>query len=74
MSLVRKSDFFFELHEDQIAKYPLKKRDQSKLLCYQNGHVIVSQDGKPLDVNVQPYVASVIIRLFFFIFSFLKGC
>ncbi|MDG1045306.1 MAG: S-adenosylmethionine:tRNA ribosyltransferase-isomerase, partial [Bacteroidia bacterium] len=39
MSLVRKSDFFFELHEDQIAKYPLNKRDQSKLLCYQNGQI-----------------------------------
>ena len=39
VSLVRKSDFFFELHEDQIAKYPLKKRDQSKLLCYQNGQI-----------------------------------
>jgi S-adenosylmethionine:tRNA ribosyltransferase-isomerase len=39
VSLVRKSDFFFELHEDQIAKYPLNKRDQSKLLCYQNGQI-----------------------------------
>ena len=39
VSLVRKSDFLFELHEDQIAKYPLKKRDQSKLLCYQNGQI-----------------------------------
>ena len=39
MSLVRKSDFFFELNEDQIAKYPLNKRDQSKLLCYQYGKI-----------------------------------
>jgi S-adenosylmethionine:tRNA ribosyltransferase-isomerase len=37
--LVRKSDFFFELNEDQIAKYPLNKRDQSKLLCYQYGKI-----------------------------------
>ncbi|MDG1756083.1 MAG: S-adenosylmethionine:tRNA ribosyltransferase-isomerase [Bacteroidia bacterium] len=39
MRLVRKSDFFFELNEDQIAKYPLNKRDQSKLLCYQYGKI-----------------------------------
>jgi S-adenosylmethionine:tRNA ribosyltransferase-isomerase len=39
VSLVRKSDFFFELNEDQIAKYPLNKRDQSKLLCYQYGKI-----------------------------------
>lgn len=39
MNLVRKSDFFFELNEDQIAKYPLHRRDQSKLLCFQNGQI-----------------------------------
>ena len=39
MSSVIKSDFFFELSEDQIAKYPLDKRDQSKLLCFKDGQI-----------------------------------
>ena len=39
MSLVRKSDFFFELNEDKIAKYPLEKRDLSKLLCFKDGKI-----------------------------------
>ena len=39
MSSVIKSDFFFELSEDQIAKYPLDKRDQSKLLRFKDGKI-----------------------------------
>ena len=39
MSSVIKSDFFFELSEDQIAKYPLDKRDQSKLLSFKDGKI-----------------------------------
>ncbi len=39
MSSVNKSDFFFELSEDQIAKYPLDKRDQSKLLRFKDGQI-----------------------------------
>lgn len=39
MSSVIKSDFFFELSEDQIAKYPLEKRDQSKLLRFKDGQI-----------------------------------
>ena len=39
MSQVRKSDFFFELNEDKIAKYPLEKRDLSKLLCFKDGNI-----------------------------------
>ena len=37
MNSIKKSDFSFELAEEQIAKYPLEQRDQSKLLCYKNG-------------------------------------
>lgn len=39
MSQIQKSDFFFELSEQQIAKYPLTNRDQSKLLCYREGQL-----------------------------------
>lgn len=32
-------DFTYELPEDRIAKHPLADRDQSKLLCYQQGEI-----------------------------------
>lgn len=32
-------DFTYDLPEERIAKYPLEKRDQSKLLIYQNGSI-----------------------------------
>ncbi|HTN68276.1 MAG TPA: S-adenosylmethionine:tRNA ribosyltransferase-isomerase [Dysgonamonadaceae bacterium] len=31
------SDYNYQLPDNRIAKYPLAKRDQSKLLCYSNG-------------------------------------
>ncbi|HLP93648.1 MAG TPA: S-adenosylmethionine:tRNA ribosyltransferase-isomerase [Saprospiraceae bacterium] len=33
------NDFTYQLPEDRIAIYPLKERDSSKLLVYQNGHI-----------------------------------
>ena len=30
-------DFFYTLPESRIAKYPLEKRDRSKLLVFRNG-------------------------------------
>ena len=40
--MIKKSDFNFDLTDEQIAKYPLAKRDESKLLVYQNGNMIHS--------------------------------
>ena len=33
------SDFNYNLPEGRIAKYPLEKRDESKLLIYQNNQI-----------------------------------
>ncbi len=33
------SDFFYHLPDEKIAKFPLSRRDQSKLLAYQNGKI-----------------------------------
>lgn len=33
------SDYNYHLPDERIAKYPLDKRDQSKLLCYNNGEL-----------------------------------
>jgi len=33
------TDFDYTLNEEKIAKYPLEKRDESKLLIYQNGNI-----------------------------------
>jgi len=33
------NDFSYELSEEKIAKFPLQKRDESKLLVYQNGKI-----------------------------------
>mgnify|MGYP000448147919 CR=1 FL=1 len=35
--MIKRSDFDFELSEDSIAKYPLSKRDDSKLLVHKAG-------------------------------------
>src|SRR4030095_11187816 len=32
-------DFFYELPEERIAKYPLPQRDESKLLIYKQGKI-----------------------------------
>ena len=32
-------DYHYELPENRIAKYPLAKRDSSKLLKYENGQI-----------------------------------
>ena len=36
---IKISDFTYDLSESRIAKYPLKKRDQSKLLVWQKGTI-----------------------------------
>lgn len=38
-TFLKKSDFFYDLPEDRIAKYPLPERDQSKLLQWKSGSV-----------------------------------
>jgi S-adenosylmethionine:tRNA ribosyltransferase-isomerase len=50
--MIKKSDFHFILTDEHIAKYPLAKRDESKLLVYQNGttkHAIFKDIGDFLD-------------------------
>ena len=52
--MIKKSDFFFELADEQIAKYPLAERDQSKLLVQRKGktiHSAFSAIGDYLDKN-----------------------
>lgn len=36
---IRIEDFTYELHDDRIAKYPLKYRDSSQLLSYKDGNI-----------------------------------
>ena len=36
---IRISDYNYELPDERIAKYPLARRDQSKLLVYGKGRV-----------------------------------
>jgi len=36
---IKISDFSYNLPDERIAKYPLKKRDKSKLLTWQNGKI-----------------------------------
>lgn len=36
---IKLSDYQYDLPEDRIAKFPLEKRDQSKLLHYENGKI-----------------------------------
>jgi len=40
---IRIADFDYNLPEALISKYPLKERDHSKLLVYQNGDITVSK-------------------------------
>lgn len=52
--MIKKSDFFFELADERIAKYPLAERAQSKLLVYRKGrttHSVFSALGDYLDKN-----------------------
>ena len=37
--LINIKDYSYELPEDRIAKFPLEKRDESKLLVYKNGSI-----------------------------------
>lgn len=37
--MVKISDFWYDLPDSKIAQYPLKKRDESKLLIYRDGKV-----------------------------------
>lgn len=39
MKSIVKKDFYFDLPEERIAKFPLSKRDESKLLVFQNGEI-----------------------------------
>lgn len=37
MKPIKKEEFYFDLPDERIAKFPLDKRDESKLLIYKNG-------------------------------------
>ncbi len=52
-------DFIYDLPEDRIAKYPLKERDQSKLLVYQNQNI--SED---VYINLDNYISKQSIFIF----------
>ncbi|MEO1451355.1 MAG: S-adenosylmethionine:tRNA ribosyltransferase-isomerase, partial [Bacteroidota bacterium] len=43
ISLLKLSDFHYNLPSTQIAQYPLEKRDEARLLVYQNGNIAHSQ-------------------------------
>lgn len=47
------NDYTYDLPEEKIAQYPLPKRDESKLLIYDNGEISDSQ-YKSLDTLLQP--------------------
>ncbi|MCS7018741.1 MAG: S-adenosylmethionine:tRNA ribosyltransferase-isomerase [Cytophagales bacterium] len=36
---IRQSDFWYELPDERIARFPLEERDASKLLVYRNGEI-----------------------------------
>ena len=46
MKPIKKEDFYFDLPEKRIAKCPLAKRDESKLLVYKNGQTEVDSFKK----------------------------
>ena len=56
---IRIDDYFYDLPEDRIAKYPLENRDDSKLL--------VNLDGQPRDClfrNIADYLPSEALMVF----------
>ncbi len=50
---IRISDFDYNLPDERIAKFPLEKRDESKLLIYRNGEIFHRQ-FKNLDEVLPP--------------------
>lgn len=69
---IRISDFTYDLPDERIAKYPLKERDRSKLLTWQNGQI--GEDVFENCVNYLPEGAQLVFnntrvihaRLFFY--------
>lgn len=39
----KKEDYFYQLPEEKVATYPLKKRDEAKLLVYRQGNITHSR-------------------------------
>lgn len=50
---IRIEEYYYELPDDRIAKYPLEQRDQSQLLVYNQGEV-----GKDQFLNIDRYFDS----------------
>ncbi len=71
-TMVRMRDFTYELPDEKIAKYPVKKRDQSKLLVYKGGtigHRLFTQLPdllQPLSLMVYNNTKVIQARLVFF--------
>lgn len=53
MKEVLKSDFYFDLPQSRIAKFPLEKRDESKLLVYKN-QAIKTHSFSDISNHLQP--------------------
>jgi S-adenosylmethionine:tRNA ribosyltransferase-isomerase len=42
---IRIEDFDYPLPDERIAKFPLSKRDESKLLLYKEGKILSEKDN-----------------------------
>lgn len=56
---IKISDYNYDLPENKIAKYPLKNRDQSRLLCFRNK--LISEDRF---INIAKYLPDESIMFF----------
>lgn len=59
MQSIHKSEFDFELTEDQIAKFPLEHRQDSKLLVYKKGNI---QHSKFINLTEHLDAGSLLIK------------
>ncbi|MDW3651651.1 MAG: S-adenosylmethionine:tRNA ribosyltransferase-isomerase [Bacteroidia bacterium] len=53
---IRISDYTYELPEERIAKFPLEKRDESKLLLYQQGKIAHHSFKEVVDILTEEHL------------------